>query len=505
MAGTTRLAWRNLGRNRRRTLITATGLVLGTMLCVATYGLMDGMLLSMVDALTRFELGHMQAHHPRYLERRTLELTLPSAERLAVGLEKDAQVIAAAPRVHGFALASKGRTSRGVQLLGIDPAKERKVTALHEQLKEGAFVEDAPTPWPAGRKLNARELAKDRELTDNAEKRVLDELDGLEGLDDAKPAKRTKAPSGAPPSALSKLDAGDLRRESLKLAASLSPPPKRPPRVVIGRSLARTLRAKVGDTLFWVGSAINGGSAEVTVRVHGVLATGTEAYDRRAYLHIRDLQRFIRLDEGRVHELALRLRDSAQAKRVAARLRRELDADVTCASELSDHRCSGALLQSWDEIRPDMRAMIDISRASSMVMVIIVLFIAVLGVVNTMLMAVFERTRELGVLKAIGMKAGRILRLIIVETVLLAFVAAVIGTALGLALDLVLMQVGIDLTGLTSTSMAGIAIDPVLRAAITAEGLLVPAAVLVVGSLFASLYPAIRAARLRPAVGMRDL
>jgi ABC-type lipoprotein release transport system permease subunit len=504
MAGTTRLAWRNLGRNRRRTLITAMGLALGTMLCVTTYGLMDGMLLSMVDALTRFELGHMQVHHPRYLERRTLELTLPGAAALAKKLTADPQVVATAPRVHGFALASKRRKSRGVQLLGIDPARERQVTALHQQLKAGAFVEDAPTPWPAGRKLSDRERAKDRKLTARAEKRVLDELDGLEGLDDGSPAKASKA-SKASKSVPAPTNDRDLRRDSLKLAVSLAPPPKRPPRVVIGRSLARTLRAKVGDTLFLVGSAVNGGSAEVKVRVHGVLATGTEAYDRRIYMHIRDLQRFVRLDEGRVHELAARLRDSGKAQRVASRLRATLGAAATCAPELPDHRCGGAILQSWDEIRPDMRGMIDVSRAGSMVMVIIVLFIAVLGVVNTMLMAVFERTRELGVLKAIGMRPSRILRLIIVETVLLALVAAVVGTALGLGLDLLLMRYGIDLTGLTSTSMAGIAIDPVLRAAITPEGLFVPAAVLVVGSLFASLYPAIRAARLRPAVGMRDL
>ncbi|MCK5795908.1 MAG: FtsX-like permease family protein, partial [Deltaproteobacteria bacterium] len=154
---------------------------------------------------------------------------------------------------------------------------------------------------------------------------------------------------------------------------------------------------------------------------------------------------------------------------------------------------------------PDMKQMIDLSRGSSMLMVFIILFVAVLGVINTMLMSVFERTRELGILKAIGMSGFRVLSLIVVETLLLAVVAAAVGTILGLGLDLILMHVGINLTGLTETSMAGVALDPVLRAAITAEGLLVPAIVLLVSCLLASIYPALRAARLRPAIGMREL
>ena len=486
MASTTQLAWRNLGRNRRRTLITATGLAVGTMLCVGTYGLMDGMLLSMVDALTRFDLGHVQAHHPRFLERRTLELTLDKGKSLAAVMANDRDIEAVAPRVHGFALASKGDKSRGVQLLGIDPKKERRVTSLHKQLVTGNYVAEEPTPWPSGRELTAKERAQDKALTQRASKRIEDELDGLEELGGAAKAPKPRAAT-APASSPATMPSG--RGKSQHLAALISPPPERPPQVVIGKSLARTLKATVGDAIYLVGSTVTGASAEVSVRVRGILATGTETFDRRVYLHIADLQRFARL-EGRLHELAARVRRGVVAKEVSARLRT---------------KTATPAIQSWDEIRPDMRKMIDVSRVSSMVMVFIVLFIAILGVVNTMLMSVFERTRELGVLKAIGMSAGRILRLIVVETVLLALTAGVVGTVLGVFLDLYLLKVGIDLTGLMNTSMAGIAMDPILRAAITPEGLLVPVLTLVATSLVASLYPALRAARLRPAVGMREL
>jgi len=275
------------------------------------------------------------------------------------------------------------------------------------------------------------------------------------------------------------------------LARTLSPPPKRPPGVVLGRRLAKVLRATVGDRIFLVGQTLDGASTDVEVKVRGILHTGTETYDRRVYLHIADLQRFIRLPE-RVHEIAAVLRASALARatRIAANLR---------AKGLPP----GVVVQSWSEIRPDMRRLIDASRGASLLMALIIMLVAVIGVVNTMLMSVFERTREFGVLKAIGMSGARILSLIVIETLILAAMAALVGTLLGAGLDLYLLHYGINLTGM-SASFGGVSIDPIMRAAFTVEGLVAPASILLVSCLIASLYPALRAARLRPAVGMRD-
>lgn len=501
MAGTTKLAWRNLGRNRRRTLITASALILGTALCVATYGLMDGMLLSMLRALTRYDLGHLQAHQTQYLERRTIDLTLPSAAEVERRLRADPGVLAVAPRVYGFALASHDRKSRGVQLVGLDPRREPRVTELHQRVVRGHFLAHEPTPWPRGKTLSAQERAEDQALTKRSEKKILDELDGLESLDSsaAKAGKAgavasdgsPKLPATSQPIAASQPAAGDLLSRTRALARKLEPPPQRPPLVVVGAKLAKQLRIDLGQRFFLVGQTVDGASAEVEVKVRGVLSTGTDLYDRRVYFHLADLQRYLHLDH-RIHELAARVSDVKAARPLAARLR---------AAGLP----AGVVVQSWGEIRVDVRQMIEISQASSLLMILIILFVAVLGVVNTMLMSVFERTREIGVLKAIGMSSGRVLGMIVAETLLLALVAAALGTALGLALDGYLIYVGIDLTGLTSTSMAGIGIDPVLRGAITAQGLLAPAISLIIACLLASLYPAIRAARLRPAIGMREL
>ena len=131
-----RLAWRNLGRNRRRTLITGLALAVGMALCVATYGLMDGMNADILRALTRLDLGHVQVHHPKFPKKRTLKHTIPGADRILAAARGLEGVRAAAPRAYGFGLAGHRSKSAGVQLVGVDPAIEPDVTELHEQIKK---------------------------------------------------------------------------------------------------------------------------------------------------------------------------------------------------------------------------------------------------------------------------------------------------------------------------------------------------------------------------------
>jgi ABC-type lipoprotein release transport system permease subunit len=226
----------------------------------------------------------------------------------------------------------------------------------------------------------------------------------------------------------------------------------------------------------------------VAFEIVGIYRTGSPAFDRqRIYMHVVDLQRFSHLYD-RVHEIAIAADSPDSATAVAA----GLDAPT-------------ALVRTWKQIRPDIVQVLSTSEASMAVMVFIIFLVATLGVVNTMLMAVFERTRELGVLKAIGMSGRRIVALIVCETLLLVVIASAFGTLLGLAADLYLVRHGLDLSSFTGGfTMAGIGFDPVLRGAVTARGLIMPTVILSLTCLVASLYPAVRAARLRPAVGMRE-
>jgi ABC-type lipoprotein release transport system permease subunit len=108
-------------------------------------------------------------------------------------------------------------------------------------------------------------------------------------------------------------------------------------------------------------------------------------------------------------------------------------------------------------------------------------------------------------LKAIGMSPGRIVGLIVAETTVLALVASAVGTAGGLLLDLYMVQHGVDLSGFTGgISFGDVGVTPVVYGAVTVRGVVLPTAILALTSFLASFYPAARAGRLRPAVGMRE-
>ena len=133
--------------------------------------------------------------------------------------------------------------------------------------------------------------------------------------------------------------------------------------------------------------------------------------------------------------------------------------------------------------------------------------VAALGILNTMLMSVFERTRELGVVRALGLKPRQLIALVLWETLALASVSAVLGLALGLLMDLGLVRYGIDLRMFTSSeswSFSGVALEPVMYGLVRPAGIVATIIGLYVISLLAALWPAIQAARIQPVVAMRQ-
>ncbi len=479
-----RLAGRNLGRNLRRTLITGTALAFGISLCVASYGLIDGMSAQMLYALTKLDLGHVQVHDPDFAKRRSLRERIEDTEAVLAAADGTDGVTGAAPRAFAFALVSTDVKSAGIELVGIDPVREPRVTELGKHMREGAYLSEAPTPWSSGRALTEQEQRRDEELTDAAEAEALAELDALDTLDPLE---------GGAEEATSKpaRDRESDRQASRDLAQTMSPLPEQALGMMLGTRLARVLRVAVGDEVYASTVRTDGVAEGVFMRVQGIYETGTQVHDRhRIYLHITDLRRLVRLSGGS-HEVAIVTDPVTRAPEVAQVLQAKLGDSV--------------LVRPWNAIRPDMEKILKLNEVGTDLMVFIIFIVATLGVINTMLMSVFERTRELGVLKAIGMSGSRILALIMAETLILVAGASVVGTAIGLGLDLYMVHYGLDLSSSTDGfSIAGVGISPVMHGKITIRGLVMPSVILSASCLLASLYPALRAARMRAAIGMRE-
>ena len=123
-------------------------------------------------------------------------------------------------------------------------------------------------------------------------------------------------------------------------------------------------------------------------------------------------------------------------------------------------------------------------------------------ILNAMLMAVFERIRELGVLKALGVGPFEVLRLILIESGIQTALAVAVGTISSIPVMLYLQNTGLDLQSLAGVSVAGIAMDPLWRAVIKVDGFATPVVILVIVVVLAVLYPAVKAAAIRPVEAM---
>jgi ABC-type lipoprotein release transport system permease subunit len=165
-----KIAWRNLWRSRRRTLIALCATATGTAACIVTVSLVDGWYDELVSAATRHELGHLQVHAAGYLPDRSIGITLPPGVEGGVYSLKRMH---AAPRVVASALAGAGDRSATVRILGIDPVREASVTGMATTVESGHVLGDVA----AGEVVLGWRLARALGVADGGEVVLLTEAD----------------------------------------------------------------------------------------------------------------------------------------------------------------------------------------------------------------------------------------------------------------------------------------------------------------------------------------
>jgi ABC-type lipoprotein release transport system permease subunit len=162
------------------------------------------------------------------------------------------------------------------------------------------------------------------------------------------------------------------------------------------------------------------------------------------------------------------------------------------------------LVRTWAEIAPQLARVIRFQDAITTILLGIVFGMAAMTVMNTMFMVVFERTREFGVLKSLGMGPGQVFGLIVLETLFVALIAAALGGGLGFALDYWLSEEGLDLSAFTSgLTYEGAFISPIWKSVLTAKSICLPVVMVALLCLLVSFFPALRAGRLRPVEALR--
>ena len=261
--------------------------------------------------------------------------------------------------------------------------------------------------------------------------------------------------------------------------------PEAPRGVVIGRLLARTLDVDVGDEIILLSQAYDGSMANDLFSVLGILGPISEQTDRSGIFMPQ--QSFV---------------DFYSSRNDAHRLVIRRPADVDLPSALADVKRATDLsileVKSWRELSPILASMVD-SALQMLQLGFLVIYVAVvILLLNAMLMAVFERVREFGILKAIGVSPVSVMLLILTE--------GAIQTAFAIALALILsapalwylVEVGINLGAIGGVSVMGMTLDPVWHGVISTTTFFMPLTTMLIVVILGILYPALKAARITP-------
>ena len=398
-----KMAWRNIGRNRRRTAVTVGAMVFALYAMVIWFGMLQGMLNDMEETIVEVDIGDLQVHAPTYLDDPSLYTVIDDAEALIGELE--AASFRASARLVGAGLAAAHDSAAGASLRGVNVEDDARVSVIGNRIEEGAWLDAAD-------------------------------------------------PKGA----------------------------------VVGRRMARSLNVSVGDELIVLSQTTDGGIANDLYAVRGILGSVSDGVDRSAVFLTEAAFRELFVMPSGAHEIVVRKPNEV-----------ELDAALETVQGLAPDLDT----RSWRSLVPTLATYLDSARQlMGFVSAIIYIVIAIL-VLNAMLMAVFERIREFGVLKALGIEPRQVLALIFAESALQTGLAIVIGLLLAGPTLWYLTVVGIDTGALGGVSIIGGTIATIWQAAVSPATFLTPVMTLILLVGAAAIYPALKAARISPVEAMR--
>jgi putative ABC transport system permease protein len=413
-----KIAFRNIFRQKRRSILTALSMFGGFVLAAFFIGFSEGTYNGIIDTFTRNQMGHIQVHHRDYLDRPSLYKTIDNLPEIEGILGQVDKVDSWSPRIYSAGLASVSEKSVGVRIIGIDPVKEDRTTKFHEKIKEGTMFSTA----------SANE-------------------------------------------------------------------------VIIGKGLAKLLKGGVGDDVVVVSQAADGSIANDSYKIVGIVDSGDEIGDRASfYLPLAAAQELLVL-AGRVHEIAVTVKSLHDVDFVDKILVKKFAALNTSSGSNPIANADVPLaVEPWQVFARSFYIAMKADKEGMWIMLLIIVLVVAVGVLNTVLMAVLERRREYGVLKAVGTKPGQIVKMVLLEVNILAVICIVFGVAVGLFLNYFFSVHGISMP--EPMTYGGMKFEHMFTE-INAMSFYIPAVTVLLSATLVSLFPALKAAHTDPARSMR--
>ncbi|WHF52496.1 FtsX-like permease family protein [Chryseobacterium gotjawalense] len=394
------MAWRNLWRNRSRSVIIIISIALGLLAGISAMALYKGMTKSRIRTVVYSEVGHLQLHAPAFKKEEEPQFFLANGPAKLKEITGLPEVKYAAPRSVTNGMLTTPGGSAGVKIYGVIPALEYKISKLNE-----------------------------------------------------------------------KVVAGNLFRTGRKN------------QIWIGKKLADKMKLKAGAKLVLTFTDTSGEIVSGAFRVAAVYQTDNAPRDEKnVYVEMKDLNAMLGLN-NKFHEIAVLLKDDDAVTQIQKQLRQTYpDAEV----------------ESWIDLAPELNLLVKTTHQYSYIIMAVIMLALAFGIINTMLMAVLERTREIGMMMALGMQRVRIFTLVVLETFILTAIGAPVGLLAGWVIIQYFNRHGLDLSTMGTEMMRSFGFSTMVYPEFPTEKLAGIIIIIFVTAIIACLFPSVKAVMLKP-------
>jgi len=402
------LAWRNVWRNKRRTILTLCTIVVGCAMIILLNAFAKGGHDQMIEDATGLVMGHIHIHEKGYWENKTIDYAFEADESIEKALSSNTHIRAYCKRIMCDALIAKGGTTKGVMIQGVEPVREKQVCGLHKCIIKGRYLSDSDSTH-----------------------------------------------------------------------------------AVIGATLAENLKVDVGNTIAIISQGFDGSIAAEHLTINGIFKSGNPEYDK--FLLQMPLKQ---ADEtfsmmGYIHAYVIKASHIDNIDAITSSLSKKLPNNVE--------------VLGWEKLMPELVQFIIMDDVSGYLFDLMLFLVVAFGILNTIQMSVYERTRELGIMKAVGTTPGQIVALVILETFFITVIGVLLGVALGAGISYYFTVHPIDYSQYSEEIAVWGITTTIFPATVTIANTVVTAVLTMIVSLLFCIFPARRASKLHPVEAIRHI
>jgi putative ABC transport system permease protein len=405
----TKMAWRNIWRNPRRTILTVCAITFATVLLVFMLSFQFGSYETMINTSVKISTGHLQIQAEKYQEKKSIRFVIPDPRAIGDIVDQIPAVAAYTFRGQAFSLISSKDRTYGVVVTGIDPQKEITVSRIKKLVQSGNF-----------------------------------------------------------------LAAEDVNQ------------------ALVGNLLAKNLRVSIGDELTLLGQGRDGSIGATVVQVKGIFRSGIDEFDRSAMqIPLSTFQDTFSMEEA-VHEVVVIAKSLSDVSRIKAQLKAAL-------AVLNNRKPLKTL--DWQELMPGLRQAIEMDLVSGLIFYGLLIIVVAFSILNTFLMAIFERTKEFGVMMAVGTTPRRLTKILLIESMSMTLIGIITGIFIGVGITYYFQIHGIDFSG-GSELLSQFGITGRMYPKLSLLSVSIGPFMVLFFTFLAALYPALKIRRLRPVEAM---